>query len=408
MSVRYGNQAWGTILIVAAAALLVIGTPATAQDVVLSPVPKAPCCFTNFRFAGTCQVTPRQGQYCENILTYLNNLSSAGEDYCSSTNIRGGWTLVDCSSGAPPGKIGFTRKTPHETREVEAAPVATPGSAQPTMPQTVAPRAVDPSDIQASEVSILQVRLERPVGDIGAADGQLLVGTLEEDLVGPDGDVLAAAGSPIRARLGTADGWGQPSENRVQLQLVQTETKAADLFGTRATSAAGGDAAEPTIQLTGELVQLSDDSVLSLTLDSISERSPDMRVLDAATTVWMEAFNAGDAVTIAGLSSEDGALLPPNGKAVIGRDAIYSYWLQLLNDSTVRVELINVETVVEGDLGYKAGRFELVDRATGAPVDDGKYMQIWKRSRQGYWELHRDMWNSNRAAADGEAASASQ
>jgi ketosteroid isomerase-like protein len=113
----------------------------------------------------------------------------------------------------------------------------------------------------------------------------------------------------------------------------------------------------------------------------------------------MEAFNTGDAVTIAGLSSEDGALLPPNGRAIIGRDAIYFYWKGLLADSTTRVDVVNVETVVEGDLGYKAGRFELVDTSTGSTVDQGKYMQIWKRSTQGYWELHRDMWNSSMASA---------
>ena len=54
-----------------------------------------------------------------------------------------------------------------------------------------------------------------------------------------------------------------------------------------------------------------------------------------------------------------------------------------------------METVVEGNLGYKAGRFELVDAESGSQVDRGKYIQIWKRTPQGYWELHRDMWNSS-------------
>jgi ketosteroid isomerase-like protein len=135
--------------------------------------------------------------------------------------------------------------------------------------------------------------------------------------------------------------------------------------------------------------------VLTFQLKDVSEQPADMRVLTTATSVWMDAFNARDAVTIAGLSSDDGALLPPNGRAIIGRDAIYYYWKGLLTDSTTRVELVNVETVVEGDLGYKAGRYDLVDNSTGSSVDQGKYMQIWKRSPQGYWELHRDMWNSS-------------
>jgi ketosteroid isomerase-like protein len=88
-------------------------------------------------------------------------------------------------------------------------------------------------------------------------------------------------------------------------------------------------------------------------------------------------------------------MLPPNGQAVIGRDAIYGYWKGMLASSTTRLELVNVETVVQGDLGYKAGRFELVDAETGSTVDRGKYVQIWKRSPKGFWELHRDIWNSS-------------
>ncbi len=153
-----------------------------------------------------------------------------------------------------------------------------------------------------------------------------------------------------------------------------------------------------SVHLTGDLVEISKDSVVTFQLKDVSGQPADMRVLTTATTVWMDAFNSGDAVTIAGLSSEDGALLPPNGRAIIGRQAIYSYWNDLLTDSDTKVELVNVETVVEGDLGYKAGRFELLD-ATGAAIDQGKYIQIWKRSPQGYWELHRDMWNSSLVAA---------
>ncbi len=375
--------------------VVLIPSPSYAQDVILSPVPKDPCCMTNFRFAGTCQVMPRQGQYCENILSYLNNFNSGGEAYCNWTNIRGGWTLVECGSGAAAGQIGHMEKQYIDAEQAAPATVATPSRAPSKLPQSNTPRAIDSNQLQVSDASVIQVRLEQPLDGENLVAGQELAGRLEADVLGADGEVLAPAGSLISARVGAENAWDAPSSGNLQLQLVGTTTSAADLFGTADTAPGVESPGPASVHLTGELVELSQDSVLTFQLKDVSEQPADLRVLTTATAVWMGAFNAGDAVTIAGLSSENGALLPPNGRAIIGRDAIFSYWKDLLTDSNTKVELVNIETVVEGDLGYKAGRFELIDSTTGTSVDEGKYIQIWKRSAQGYWELHRDMWNSS-------------
>jgi ketosteroid isomerase-like protein len=377
------------------AAISIVPSPLHAQDVILSPVPKEPCCFTNFRFAGTCRVVPRQGQYCENVLSYLNNFNSAGEAYCNSTYIRGGWTLVDCSSGAAAGQIGFTDKQPHQVQEWDRATVTSPETGDPRLQQENISGTVELGELKAADASVIQVRLERPLEGDKLVAGQQLTGRLEADVLGPDGEVLAPAGSMISARVGAEQAWDSPESGQLQLQLVGTTTSAADLFGTAGEQVEAAEAETASLHLTGDLVELSEDSVLTFQIEDVSEQPADMRVLTTATAVWMEAFNERDAVTIAGLSSEDGALLPPNGRAVVGRDAIYAYWRDLLTSSSTRVELVNVETVVEGDLGYKAGRFEFIEASTGASVDQGKYMQIWRRSPQGYWELHRDMWNSS-------------
>jgi ketosteroid isomerase-like protein len=393
------------VSIAVTAGLLAVPHPVVADDTILSPVPKDPCCLTNFRFAGTCRVVPRQGQICQNILTYLNNFNSAGEAYCNSTYIRGGWTLVDCDSGAAAGQVGFMEKKPIKVEEVGGATVQSPTTVNPTLPQSNTPSAIDPSELQVADASVIQVRLEQPLDGNNLVAGQELTGRLEADVLGPDGELLAPAGSAITARVGAEHVWDSGESGELQLQLVGTTTSAADLFGTAAESPGpASEDATASLHLTGDLVELSEDSVLTFQLKDVSEQPADMRVLTTATAVWMEAFNSRDAVTIAGLSSDDGALLPPNGRAVIGRDAIYHYWKGMLTDSTTKIELVNVETVVEGDLGYKAGRFELVDTATGSTIEQGKYMQIWKRSIQGYWELHRDMWNSSVVSAGSGAS----
>ena len=400
MKTRQHHAAALVAVFAISAGIVLIPSPTHAQDATLSPVPKEPCCATNFRFAGTCQVMPRQGQYCENILSYLNNFNSAGEAYCNSTNIRGGWTLVDCDSGAAAGQIGHMDKQYIEVEQAAPATVASPSKAGSKLPQMNTPRAIDSNQVQISSASVIQVRLEQPLDGEKLVAGQELTGRLEADVLGPDGEVLAPAGSTISARVGAENAWDAPSSTNLQLQLVGTTTSAADLFGTAESSPSAALADGGSIHLTGDLVELSQDSVLTFQLKDVSEQPADMRVLTTATAVWMEAFNSGDAVTIAGLSSENGALLPPNGRAIIGREAIFSYWKDLLTDSSTKVELVNIETVVEGDLGYKAGRFELLNSTDGTSVDQGKYIQIWKRSPQGYWELHRDMWNSSVRGAD--------
>jgi ketosteroid isomerase-like protein len=283
----------------------------------------------------------------------------------------------------------------------DRAEVASPSRADVHTTKETAPGPTDLGELKVGDASVIQVRLERALEGDRLDAGQELTGRLESDLLGPDGEILVPAGAVISATVGAEQTWQSAPAGGLQLQLVGTTTQAADLFGTvdeGPTVDEGStvdDPQAPSLHLTGDLVELGSDSVLTFQLRELSDQPADMRVLTTATAVWMEAFNKRDAVTIAGLWSEDGALLPPNGRAVIGRDAIYAYWKNLLGESTNHLELINVETVVEGDLGYKAGRFELLDQSTGKTVDRGKYMQIWKRSPTGYWELHRDMWNSN-------------
>ena len=57
---------------------------------------KEPCCFTNSRYTGVCQVTPAEDESCGSILAYLNNPNSSGKGYCGGTSIRGGWQQASC------------------------------------------------------------------------------------------------------------------------------------------------------------------------------------------------------------------------------------------------------------------------------------------------------------------------
>lgn len=57
---------------------------------------KEPCCFTNPRHTGACQVVPAEDESCSSILAYLNNPNSSGRSYCGGSSVRGGWQQVAC------------------------------------------------------------------------------------------------------------------------------------------------------------------------------------------------------------------------------------------------------------------------------------------------------------------------
>ena len=97
--IAYGIRALAVLLLIAASVPLAPsqereplagGTATLAQD------PPSKCCFTNPRYAGTCEVQPAKDESCGQILDYLNDPMSQGKGYCGNTTIRGGWQSVAC------------------------------------------------------------------------------------------------------------------------------------------------------------------------------------------------------------------------------------------------------------------------------------------------------------------------
>jgi len=122
----------------------------------------------------------------------------------------------------------------------------------------------------------------------------------------------------------------------------------------------------------------------------------DVEGLKAMRDAWQSAFETGDTNALAALYAEDGAVLPPNGEMVTGRPAIAAFW-KSFSDSGLSGVIEDTEVYAQGDLGYKQGRYTMAD-ADGNLVDEGKYVEIW-RQIDGEWQLHRDIFNSDRVAA---------
>ena len=97
--------------------------------------------------------------------------------------------------------------------------------------------------------------------------------------------------------------------------------------------------------------------------------------------------------------AEDARILPPNGATVTGRDAITAFLRSTGAVQQFRATLLAVEG--RNDLAYVHGAYEMSVLPAGAaePVGDkGKYVEIWKKQRDGSWKVAVDIWNSDLAA----------
>ena len=336
------------------------------------------CCLNNFRFAGGCMVVARGQETCQDVISYLNNFNSVGKYYCDNTMVRGGWTLSDCGNPA-----------------MNTNPYVTPGKAQQAPPaQQIQskPQVTEPQTMGAQDATLIQtsaplnVRFAAGIDSGSQEAGQIVTGTLEEDLMSGD-TVIAPAGSEVLFRIVPTSYWTDGGGDAFQIQA--TAVKVGDeLVPLKATAVS----ATSEVDVSGAKVSIPEGSLVSFETQIADLQAADKSALEARTGAWMEAFSAKDIDAMTAFYAEDAVLLPPNAPAIFGRDAI-SATMQEMFVAGLGIELEDLEIKVAGNLGYKAGRYRTRGE-DGSLIDRGKYIEIWSKI-DGNWVLHRDIWNSS-------------
>jgi uncharacterized protein (TIGR02246 family) len=110
------------------------------------------------------------------------------------------------------------------------------------------------------------------------------------------------------------------------------------------------------------------------------------------------ALNAGDADAWVDCFTDDGVQMPPHFATNAGKPAVRRWSQGVLNLFECRFGLSVDEVRVAADWAFERGRYTitLTPRAGGGPMDDnGKYVTVYQRQRDGSWKIARDIWNSD-------------
>ncbi len=121
----------------------------------------------------------------------------------------------------------------------------------------------------------------------------------------------------------------------------------------------------------------------------------DRDAIRAASSAWLEAYQANDWATVAEMYTEDAVVMPPNQPEIRGREAIRTWFEENESGYSIEVEYVEIEGC--GDVAYVRGKYRLTIPVDGGEpiVDVGKLLDIRRRSADGSWLVARDMFSSD-------------
>jgi ketosteroid isomerase-like protein len=111
---------------------------------------------------------------------------------------------------------------------------------------------------------------------------------------------------------------------------------------------------------------------------------------------FVKAFNAKDINQILSAYTENSVFMPPNQPILRGKEAMKTFYEDMLKAGGTNLKLDAGEISGHGPLAYQSGTYELdMKPAGGAETHDrGKYLFIL-RKMAGTWRYEYTVWNSD-------------
>jgi len=132
----------------------------------------------------------------------------------------------------------------------------------------------------------------------------------------------------------------------------------------------------------------------ALAQSPLSEK--DLAAIRSSTEAFANKVVAADFSGVAALYTENADLAPPNQAAVQGRVAIEAWMKAFPPVKELNFKIVSVEG--RGDLAYVRGTYAMTLTPPGAaaPVkDQGKYIEVRRKAKDGSWKIAHDIFNSD-------------
>jgi ketosteroid isomerase-like protein len=110
----------------------------------------------------------------------------------------------------------------------------------------------------------------------------------------------------------------------------------------------------------------------------------------AAAASFEKAYNDKNVDGVAAMYAEDAELMPPGNPMTKGRAAIRELYAKDIAERWARLTITTGASGASGDWGWRSGTWSVET----TPAMTGKYLEVWRRTAEG-WRMHRDIWNDD-------------
>jgi uncharacterized protein (TIGR02246 family) len=118
------------------------------------------------------------------------------------------------------------------------------------------------------------------------------------------------------------------------------------------------------------------------------------RAIDKGNAQWIEAWEKGDPEMVAAIFTDDAVMLSRGGWVFKGHQQILERQKEAMQSVTrpIKVSIITVNVWLDGETAYETGKYKYEYTEKGKlATEEGRYVRMWKRQRDGSWKLSMDM-----------------
>ena len=121
------------------------------------------------------------------------------------------------------------------------------------------------------------------------------------------------------------------------------------------------------------------------------------KISDAA---YAKASNAGDAAPVVALYSRDAIFMMPETPAYKGTKGVRALTQAMIAAGWRNIKFKTIKSGSDGDLAFNIGNVSMDQPSGGGMATvQGKYLDVYRRQRDGSWKVIATMYNTDKPAS---------